>query len=185
VTFEYTKHKVEDQGRPPDSFLVELIDWANEADQEVFAANTNPKDIYAHIKPILGPWRNLLHRKAALCETIRVHAGFESSWDWNEGVDTTNKTSMAHIEGQETGILQVSFDSTWLGDNAMKPYAELHGIATPSTFIRKMKEDHFLALDYYARLVRVSVQWAGPIKRHEIDPYLYEPAMLEFERLLA
>ena len=69
-----------------------------------------------------------MHRRAALLEVMRVHAGFESSWDWNEGVDITNPHSVAHIEGQETGIFQVSFDSVLLGHNAMLPFAQAHGI---------------------------------------------------------
>ena len=126
-----------------------------------------------------------MHRRAALLEVMRVHAGFESSWDWNEGVDITNPHSVAHIEGQETGIFQVSFDSVLLGHNAMLPFAQAHGIDTPASFIPKMKADHQLAMEYYARLVRVSVQWAGPIKRHEIDQWLKAVAVAVFEQLLA
>jgi hypothetical protein len=32
--------------------------------------------------------------------------------------------------------------------------------------------------------VRVSVQWAGPIKRHEIDQWLKTEAVAEFAQLL-
>jgi len=176
--------KVLTRGRPPIEFLDELLEWGKKADGEIFETNPNPEDIYAHIQPILGPWRNLLHRRAALLEVMRVHAGFESSWNWREGVDTTNKTSMSHIEGQETGIFQVSFDSTYLGNGAMKPFAVEHGIQTPGSFIAQMKDDHKLALEYYARLVRVNVKWAGPIKRHEIDSELSVLSMEEFERAL-
>jgi hypothetical protein len=59
----------------------------------------------------LGPWIGLLHRKAVMCEVLRVEAAFESDWKWNEGVDITNQHSMTHIEGQETGAFQVSADS--------------------------------------------------------------------------
>lgn len=181
--------KVANRGIPPASFISTIVGWARNADDKIFDANDNPRDIYATIAPVLGNpekprWRDLLHRKATMLEVMRVHAGFESSWNWNEGVDITNRTSMAHIEGQETGIFQVSFDSTFLGNLAMEPFAEARDINTAKKFIIAMKADHLLALEYYARLLRVSVQWAGPIKRHEIDPFLSKDAVNEFEALL-
>lgn len=185
MNFSATKAKVLSRGVPPDSFLVELVTWARDmATDDIFCSNPNPYDIYAHIKPILGPFSSFELRKASLLEVMRVHAGFESSWDWDEGVDITNKTSMAHKEGQETGIFQVSFDSTYLGNGAMKPFALDHGIGHVDSFIEKMKTNHALALEYYARLVRVNVRWAGPIIRHEIDPWLSLDAVMEFKTLL-
>lgn len=178
------KQRVSNRGTPPDSFLGQLIAWGKAAPAEIFEPNTNPADIYAAVKPILGPWESLMHRRAAMLEVMRVHAGFESSWNWNEGVDTTNKTSMTHREGEETGIFQVSFDSTYLGDGAMKPFAVANGIGTVGSFIPAMKSNHDLALEYYARLVRISIAWAGPLKRHEIDPWLSKLAVTEFIALL-
>lgn len=189
------------RGRPPIAFLDELMSWAKKAPDEIFAPNTVPVEIFTVIKSSLGTpvikdgldaplygWDSLLHRKAALMEVMRVHAGMESSWNWKEGVDVTNATSQRNITGQETGIFQVSFDSTYLGDRAMKPFAEQHGIANPENFIAKMKTDHALALEYYARLARVSIRWAGPLLRHGEDsvyPWLRRPAMVEFMQLLA
>lgn len=182
--------KVLNRGVPNQGFIDKIVSWAKLAPDNIFAANDNPRDIYATTAPLLGNavkprWSNFLHRKAAMLEVMRVHAGFESSWNWNEGVDITNRTSLAHIEGQETGIFQVSFDSTFLGSHAMAAFAVAHDIATPQKFIVAMKANHELALEYYARLLRVSVAWAGPIKRHEIDVWLKRPAMLEFESLLS
>ena len=185
MTFIATKVRVKNRGMPPDSFLTQLVEWGRQAASEIFAPNPNPADIYAAIRPILGPWESLLHRRAAMLEVMRVHAGLESSWNWDEGVDTTNQTSMAHVEGQETGIFQVSWDSTLLNDGAMKEFAVLNGIGTPGSFIPAMKANHKLALEYYARLIRVNVQWAGPIKRHEIDPWLSRASLDEFKTLCA
>jgi hypothetical protein len=171
---------------PPDEFLDELIAWGKAAPDEIFAPNANPADIYSLVKPQLGPWTCLPHRRAVMLEVMRCHACFESSWNWNEGVDTTNPRSMANIAGQETGIFQVSFDSIYLDHAAMKPFADAHNIGTPQTFIPAMKADHALALEYYARLVRVNVEWAGPLLRpQDVRAWLSRSAVAEFQELLA
>ncbi len=185
MNFVATKVRVKNRGTPPDSFLTELVGWGRKAPEEIFAPNPNPADIYSLLKPILGPWKNLLHRRAAMLEVMRVHAGFESSWDWNEGVDVTNQTSMTHIEGQETGLFQVSFDSTHIANGAMKPFCVERGISTVGSFIPKMKSDHELALEYYARLVRINIKWAGPLLRHEVNPWLSRTSLDEFQELLS
>ncbi len=183
--FVATKGRVSNRGVPPDDFLNELVAWAQTAPDDIFAPNANPADIYALIAPKLGPWTSSLHRRAAMLEAMRVHAGFESSWHWNEGVDVTNLASLAHATGQETGVFQVSYDSIWIDVHAMRPFAVAHAIGTVGSFIPAMKANHQLALEYYARLVRVSVQWAGPLKRHEIDPWLSRAAVDEFQGLLS
>jgi len=177
--------KVSNRGRPPTSFLIELVEWGRAAPEEIFAPNPNPADIYADVKPILGPWQNLLHRRAAMLEVMRVHAGFESSWDWNEGVDVSNQTSLHNKNGEETGIFQVSFDSTFIANGAMKPFAVEHGIGTVGSFIPTMKSNHKLALEYYGRLVRINIKWAGPLLRHEVDPWLSRAAVDDLQILLA
>lgn len=185
MTFFATKARVLNRGQPPDSFLTELVAWGHTAADDIFAPNTNPADIYADIVSILGPWQNLLHRRAAMLEVMRVHAGFESSWNWNEGVDTTNENSVTHLDGQETGVFQVSFDSTRITNSAMLPFAVSHGIGTVGSFIPAMKANHNLAMEYYARLVRVNIAWAGPLLHHKIDPWLSRAAVTEFETLLS
>lgn len=185
MNFVATKHVVSNRGTPPDSFLEQLVAWGKSADESIFAANDNPKDIYAIIRPKLGPWTSIDHRRAAMLEAMRVHAGFESSWNWNEGVDTTNAHSQAHIDGQEAGIFQVSPDSMRLGNSAMMPFAVTQGITAPLSFIVNMKANHPLALEYYARLVRVSIVWAGPLARGEVLPWLRRDAVAEFQALLA
>ena len=185
MTFLATKAKVSNRGHPPDSFLTELVEWGISADEEIFASNGNPHDIYSDIVGLLGPWKHLLHRRAAMLEVMRVHAGFESSWNWDEGVDISNQTSMSHIEGQETGIFQVSFDSTFIANGAMRSFVVANGIPTAGSFIKEMKSNHKLALEYYARLVRINIRWAGPLLRHEIDPWLSRDAVAEFQQLLS
>lgn len=185
MMYKETKRKVSNRGVPPDSFLRQLVDWGRTASEEIFAPNPAPNDIYAYLKPLLGPWDNLLHRRAVMLEAMRVHAGFESSWNWNEGVDHTNQHSMHNRDGEETGIFQVSFDSTYIGNGAMKAFAVEKGIGTVGSFIPAIKANHPLALEYYGRLVRINVKWAGPILRHEIDEWLSRASVKEFEGLLS
>src|SRR5450432_2403167 len=80
-------------GSPPDSFLIELVTWFRKANDGLFQQNANI-DIYSSVIAALGPWESLLYRKAVMMECVRVLGGFESSYDWNCGVDTTNKTSI-------------------------------------------------------------------------------------------
>lgn len=199
--YKAIKAKISNRGIPPDSFLDELITWAKTAPESIFSSNAVPVDIFTVIKSrlatqmgvdgsdtLIWQWESLRHRRAALMEAMRVHAGLESSWDWNEGVDRTNQTSMKNIAGQETGIFQVSFDSLNLGAGAMKPFAKERGIQAVGKFISEMKRDHVLALEYYARLVRVSIRWAGPLLRQRgpdsVYPYLSRAAVAEFQELL-
>jgi hypothetical protein len=200
MTFRATKARVYNRGIAPDSFLMELTDWAKTAPDEIFAPNAIPVDIYTVIKSSLATevgkdrfgnpvyaWDSLLHRKAALLETMRVHAGMESSWTWILGVDTTNAHSVSSKTGEETGAFQVSFDSVFLDHSAMWPFAVAHGIDTAAKFIPAMKSNHPLALEFYARLVRISIEWAGPLLRHgsnSVYPWLSRAAVAEFEGLL-
>ena len=43
------------------------------------------QDMYASVITELGPFEDILHRKACMLEVMRVLAGFESSWKWNTG----------------------------------------------------------------------------------------------------
>lgn len=194
MKFVAAKASVFNRGSAPDSFLVDLIAWGKLATDDIFASNNVPVDLYTIIKSSLGTranggyvWDDIKHRRAAMLEAMRVHAGMETSWSWKEGVDKTNKSSMKNRSREETGIFQVSFDSLDLGHGAMKPFAIEHGIETVEKFIPEMKQNHTLALEYYARLVRVSIAWAGPLLRHGRDsiyPWLSRDSMREIQAAL-
>lgn len=186
--------RVSNRGVPPASFLTELVEWGRTAEGCIFAINAEPHDVYGVIRNELGPWEGdpggadwTRQRKAAMLELLRVLAGFESSWRWREGVDTTNATSMAHIEGRETGLFQVSFDSIHLeksGDTLKECIRKYCGSLDAQRFIDAMKEDHHFALEYAVRLLRISYRWDGPILRHELHPFLSRSAMREFAGML-
>lgn len=191
MTFTACKHPVHGRGEPPDSFLTELLAWGQTAPEEIFAPNNDSEDVFNRLAPILGPWGTPKHRRAAMLELLRCLAGFESSWNWNEGVDKTNGTSQRLIVGQETGIFQVSYDSLGLDLAGSDRIDDLHqcvqkycGTLNVQQFIIEMKANHTFALEYAARLLRNSYFWDGPVKRHEIDSSLYAPAVLEFEAYL-
>lgn len=190
MNFIATKQPIKGRGIPPTSFLAELVTWGKTAPEEIFAPNRDAEDVFNRLSPVLGPWTSPLHRRAAMLELLRCLAGFEASWKWNEGVDTTNATSMKNIEGRETGIFQVSFDSLRL-DDSVNTGDDLHqcvmkycGALDIHRFLDLMKSNHEFALEYGARLLRNSFFWDGPIKRHEIDSSLHRPAVTEFEKLL-
>jgi hypothetical protein len=187
------KSLVKGRGTPPDAFLQELIDLARKWPVSVYAPNNDPEDVFTRLKPLLAPggWTSLEHRRAALVECLRCLAGFESSWSWKCGVDTTNQTSMANIQGQETGIFQVSFDSLGLddvkgtGDDLHQCVMKYCGALDVHKFIDTMKTNHEFAVIYCALLLRNNFYWDGPIKRHEIDSSLNKDAVAQFQTLLA
>lgn len=202
MNFNRALAPVSNRGSAPLWLLTALVNWGKTAPDEIFAPNRVPVDAYTAIKSSLGQeivkdqmgnwvygWENLMHRKAAMLELMRVHAGLESSWNPKEGVDRTNATSQRNKTGEETGLFQVSFDSTWLdsieGKDIMGKFANAHGLTTPEKFIAAMKDNEdgeALEFEYYARLVRVSIAWAGPLLRHGPDsvyPYLNRASMAE------
>ena len=58
------------------------------------------------------------------------------------------------------------------------------GTADGVAFQRAMKQDHVLAMEYIARLLRHTVRHNGPVERREIDPWLRRDAVQEFINLL-
>jgi hypothetical protein len=182
MAFRATKQKVLNRGIPPDSFLNELIEWGRTAPDDIFAPNENA-DVYSSVVDVLGPWQGLPHRRAAMLEVMRVLAGFESSWNWNAGVDTTNPTSTTPTT-IEAGAWQVSANSMSFGPELKDLVLRRVGTLDGNAFQKAMKRDHPLAMEYIARLLRRTVNANGPVKRHEIDEWLRRDAVDEFQAML-
>jgi hypothetical protein len=181
MNFIATKAKVANRGVPPDAFLSELVAWGKSAPDEIFVArkdDPHETDVFTQIKPLLGPWESIVHRKAAMLEVLRVLAGFESSWRWDCGRDTTNSTSVTPTT-IEAGAWQVSGNSRAFGQD-LRDLAPADG----NKFQRAMKTDHALAMEYASRLLRHTVRHNGPVLRHEIDQWLSRDAVAEFQHLL-
>jgi hypothetical protein len=58
------------------------------------------------------------------------------------------------------------------------------GTLDGDTFQEAMKQNHPLAVEYIARLLRRTTHHNGPVLRHEIDPWLRGDAVAEFQALM-
>src|SRR4051794_6308507 len=182
MSFVATKQKVANRGVPPDDFLDQLVAWGQQAADEIFAPNDR-FDVYSSVVDALGPWQGLPHRRAVMLEVMRVLAGFESSWKWNEGRDTTNPTSVTS-DTIEAGAWQVSANSMNFGQELKDLVLAQVGTLDGDAFQQAMKDNHPLAMEYIARLLRRTTHHNGPVLRHEIDPWLRRDAVAEFQSLL-
>lgn len=195
--FTACKATVYNRGFAPDSFLNELIEWAKKAPDEIFAPNSFI-DIYSKVKPELGPWTGLPHRKAVMLEVMRVLAGFESSWKWKEGVDTS-RLGGDTSENSEAGAWQVSYDARRLNP-ALAAFITTKGIRNGIEFQRAMKFEHPIAMEFAARLMRYNTKHNGPLYKgaersgiranlrgpeHSIYPWLKRAAVEEFQAFLS
>ena len=177
-----TKQKVHNRGVPPTNFLDELVAWGRTADDQIFAPNAF-EDVYSSVKGSLGPWQGGNHRRAVMLEVMRVLAGFESSWNWNAGVDVTNSTSITP-DTIEAGAWQVSANSVGFGPELKALVIKTIGSLEGNAFQAEMKRNHEFAMEYIARLLRRTTHHNGPVKRHEIDEWLRKDAVSEFQNLL-
>lgn len=197
MKFTETKRPVLNRGIAPDPFLTEMVEWARTAPDEIFTPNPL-NDIYAKVKAELGPFETLQHRKAVMLEVMRVLAGFESSWDWKEGVDTS-RLGDDTPENSEAGAWQVSYDARLLHPS-LRELLSRHDITNGIQFQRAMKFERSLAMEFVARLMRVNTKHNGPLYKgaernairsslrgaeHSIYPWLSREAVGEFEALLA
>jgi hypothetical protein len=168
--------------RPPASFLDELVDWALLAPDEIFLPNAI-FDIYSSVVTQLGPYGLPVHRKAVMLEVLRVLAGRETMWDWNHGVDTSKEVANTS-HNEEAGAFQCSADSMDL-DKGLKDFVQATlGATDDTTFRSGTKSNHKFAIEYAARLLRVSVIHHGTIKHHHIHPELQKAAVAEFRGYL-
>lgn len=161
-TYKETKRTVYNRGAAPDIFLDELVEWGRKAPDEIFAPN-NRYDIYNKASHELGPWTDLIHRKAVMLEVLRCLAAFESSFDWNEGIDTS-RASRDTPENSEAGAWQVSYDARHIAPE-LKAFLIANRIADGLKFQREMKVNHELAMEFITRALRYSTKMNGPLYR--------------------
>jgi hypothetical protein len=176
-----TKQHVANRDVSPDDFLDQLIAWGRQAPDEIFAPNVF-SDVYSSVINTLGPWQGIPHRRAVMLEVMRVLAGFESSWNWNEGRDPTNPNSVTP-DTIEAGAWQVSANSMNFGKELKDLVLANIGTLDANAFQKAMKQNHPLAMEYIARLLRRTTHHNSPVLRHEIDPWLRRDAVAEFQAL--
>lgn len=196
MNFIETKRRVFNRRSLSDAFLTEMVNWAKTAPDDIFEVNPL-NDIYAKVKPELGPYESLIHRKAVMLEVMRVLALFESSGDWKEGVDTSRLGNNTP-ENSEAGAWQVSYDARFL-HQSLRDLLARHGITNGIKFQQAMKFDHPLAMEFVARLMRVNTKHNGPLYKgdernairrslrgaeHSIYPWLSREAVEEFQSLI-
>jgi hypothetical protein len=114
---------------------------------------------------------------------LRVLAGFESSWNWTAGVDTTNPTSNTACT-EEAGIFQCSGNSMTFSPSLKELLLGTGADGTCLSFITTTKQNHRFAIEYCARLIRFTTNHHGPIKRKEINPWLNRDAVDELQGFL-
>lgn len=182
MNYSATKQHVSNRGIASDSFLDQLVAWGKTAPDEIFTSNAF-SDIYSSVRNTLGPWEGLPHRRAVMLEVMRVLAGFESSWDWNEGRDTSNPSSDTPEE-IEAGAWQVSANSMNFGQELKDLLQSTIGTLDSIAFQAAMKGNHTLAMEYVARLLRRTTRHHGPVRDHLINVWLRRDAVAEFQSLV-
>lgn len=198
-----SKEGVSNRGTAPVSFLTELVQWGKSADESIFAPNAR-FEIYSKVNPELGPFVRPLQRRAVMLEVMRVLAGFESSWDWTEGVDTS-RLGKDTPENAEAGAWQVSYNARNVNPEMMHVILRFSGareilINSGAVFQRITKEYHTFAMEFVSTLMRYNTKHNGPLYKgderlairsslrgpqNSIYPWLRKSCVAEFESLLA
>lgn len=120
-----------------------------------------------------------------MLEVLRVLGGFESSWNFKEGVDTNNPASNTACK-EEAGVFQCSGDSMAFDQSLKSLFQKASGGKTDcETFIIVTKRDHKFAFEYCARLLRFTVNHHGPVRDKKINKFLRRDAVSEFQGFLS
>lgn len=203
--YQACKAPVYNRGVPSDSFLDAILDCIRGLADEFFAPNPH-FDIYSKVFPELGPWENLLHRRAAMAEVLRVLGMFESSGNWREGVDSSRRTGTTN-ENAEAGAWQESWNARHL-DPSLAEFLKTNAVTDGVQFQQRMKTDHSFAVTFTILLLRIDMKnfhriSNGPIRKGDerkatwpdrphlwteeesIYPWLRRAAVSEFMQLLA
>lgn len=179
-TWRACRMEVFNRGRAPVDVLDALVDWARQAPDAIFEANAR-RDIYTQVRPELGPWVDLAHRRAVMLEVLRVLGGFESAWHWSAGRDASNPTSNTPCT-EEAGIFQCSGNAMNFDDSLRDLLGAVTGGDTScAKFIEVTKADHDFAIGFCARLLRFTVNHHGPVKFRRINRWLSRDAVAEFQ----
>jgi hypothetical protein len=199
--------------RPKMAFLDELVEWGRKAPMDIFESR-GPDSVYHAVEQCrLGDSQDPQVRRAIMLEVMRVLAGHESTWKWNQGVDHSNeRIEKKDAMTTEAGPWQVSANSmkramklqVLVAERAQIPTALVamafndkapkadHARAREvvgTRFQNAMKSNHTLAMEYVARYLSFTTSGHGPFKhkadRRSIYGNLSRDAVNEFLSLLA
>lgn len=193
--------KVYNRGTAPQEFLDELVRVLRQAPIEIFSTtygSLKEPDVFEFLADNI-PWvpspvsrMTDPERRALMCELLRVLGGFESSWDWTKGRDTTNPESFTPCTS-EAGLWQCSGDSMNFDGSLVDCFMEHYKDQSWREFLGNQgrdercedfqnltKESSPFAIEYVCRLLRFTVRHHGPLKRGEVFPWLREAGYKEF-----
>lgn len=159
-----------------------MFDTIKNLPGEVFLVNYR-RDIYTALLDALGPYTSLLHRRAVMAEGLRVLAGYESTWRWDCGRDTTAGPETP--EEEETGAFQVSYNSTDFDPSLGACVARFCGADRVDLFIPQMKAQPVFAVEYASRFLRFTTRANGPLNRGWVQASVSRDAVNEFQTALA
>ncbi len=177
---KFIKRQIYNRGIPSDDFIETIGTTLAGLPVSVFAPNS-AEDIYGAIKPDLGPWRDVEHRRWAMADALLVLGMYESSGNWNQGRDTSNPDENSP-ETNSAGAFQVSYNSRHHGADLgalLGKFSILNGVQ----FQDAMKANHALAVEYIARDLRHTIQANGPVRDHHINKWLSRDAVAEWEQI--
>lgn len=187
MTFKAALSTVSNRGSLTKETLSEFVQWAAPAPDEIFAPkkdDSGETDIYTAVKPYLGPWEGLEHRRAVMLEVLRVTMLFESSGNWKEDYDKHNPDENTSLK-KSAGPFQVSPNSLYFGADLKSLVNGVVGNLDPDAFRAAMMSNHRLAIEYAARLLRHTIRHNGPVNRGEINAWLKKEAVKEFQSAIA
>jgi hypothetical protein len=175
---------------PSVAFLEQILSTISSLPDSVFAENPY-NDIYGVLENKLGPFSSIPYRKAAMCEALRVDAGYESNNSFTEGADAS--AGPEKPDEQETGAWQVSANSMALDPTgSLKARVlEMQGLPTSTSyndlvrcFIPLMKNNPGFSVEYAARLFRFNTRWSGPCNVGWVAEAVTSHAATEWQNFL-
>lgn len=187
MSYQFAISVVYNRGAPPVAFIDELVLWAKFAGDDVFMPNDS-NDIYAKYAPVLGPWTSLPQRKAGMMEMLRVLAGYEVA-----GHGRPEPTRIILITARQqprrgsSRCRRTRWPLATLKTRLFAFWQHRSGRFYPGD-----ETDTFFALDYAARLLRLTINANGPVLHDDLasgdKKYLHHwlspSAMNEFMALI-
>jgi hypothetical protein len=180
------------RGIPPQSFIDEVVKTTKAAPDVVVAVNSN-NDIYSLVKPKLAPngWRSLAHRRAAMATVMITLGAYESSYDFTEGVDVSNPSSLVNKCSEEAGAFQtsansMSFSSTlsdFFNDNCKDFRANQANACMAWVACTKSPSKKSFQIEFTERLLRYTTRHHGPlIRKSDVYNHLSVACMKDLEK---